>query len=104
MLETIGLFLTFVWPGLLAVNVYRLIVPGPRIEWKDAVTQGLFHVHPHQVHLHFEPRNARVNRHINSDDDKPGNFNFSKSGFIMDKISQEDKARTKPPIAILILV
>jgi hypothetical protein len=41
-LETIGLFLTFVWPGLLAVNVYRLIVPGPRIEWKDAVTQGLF--------------------------------------------------------------
>lgn len=42
-LETLGLFLAFVWPGLLAVNVYRLIIPGPRIDWKDSVTQGFFY-------------------------------------------------------------
>src|SRR5712691_3773539 len=41
-LETFVLFLALVWPGLLAVNVYRLIVPGPRFEWKDAVLQGFF--------------------------------------------------------------
>lgn len=42
-LETFGLFLALVWPGLLAVNVYRLIVPGPKFEWKDSVTQGVFY-------------------------------------------------------------
>jgi hypothetical protein len=41
-LETLGLFVAFVWPGLLAVNVYRLIVPGPRIDWKESVSQGVF--------------------------------------------------------------
>ena len=39
---TLLLFLAFVWPGLLAVNVYRLIVPGPPFEWRDSITQGLF--------------------------------------------------------------
>jgi hypothetical protein len=41
-LTTLAIFLAFVWPGLLAVNVYRLVIPGPRLEWKDSITQGLF--------------------------------------------------------------
>jgi hypothetical protein len=41
-LERLGLILAFVWPGLLAVRIYRLIVPGRDIDWGHAVLQGFF--------------------------------------------------------------
>src|SRR5712691_12586163 len=41
-LQNLGLLLAFVWPGLLAVQVYRLIVAGRDVDWGQAVLQGFF--------------------------------------------------------------
>jgi hypothetical protein len=41
-LEKLGLAIAFVWPGLLAVQVYRLIVPGRDLDWAHALLQGFF--------------------------------------------------------------
>ena len=41
-LSTLVAFLALTWPGLLAVSTYRLIVPGPRVDWGTSAAQGLF--------------------------------------------------------------
>ena len=35
-------FLVLVWPGLLAVSTYHLIVPGRAMQWSSSASQGLF--------------------------------------------------------------
>jgi hypothetical protein len=40
---TAGLFLLFVFPGLISTTVYRLIMPARALEWGNAVVQGLFY-------------------------------------------------------------
>ncbi len=41
-LDSLGFLLAFVWPGLLAVRTYGLLMPTRDVEWKDTVAQGLF--------------------------------------------------------------
>lgn len=42
-LDALGTLLVFVWPGVLALQVYRLIMPARPLEWKDVLAQGLFY-------------------------------------------------------------
>lgn len=41
--ESLGFFVAFIWPGVLAQQVYRLVMPTRAFEWKEAVGQGLFY-------------------------------------------------------------
>lgn len=41
-LDALGTLLAFVWPGVLALMVYRLIMPARPFDWKDFLAQGLF--------------------------------------------------------------
>jgi len=42
-LETLGLLLLFVFPGLVSTQVYRLIMPARPTAWGDALIQSLFY-------------------------------------------------------------
>jgi hypothetical protein len=41
-IDSLGLLLAFVWPGVLIQHVYRLIMPARAFEWKEVLSQGLF--------------------------------------------------------------
>ena len=41
-LNSLGLFLAFVWPGWLAARTYGHLMPMRRLEWKDSITEGVF--------------------------------------------------------------
>jgi len=43
MLDTPVLLLFLVFPGLVSMQVYRMIMPAYRIEWKSAILEGLFY-------------------------------------------------------------
>lgn len=40
--EILGAVIGLVWPGLLAMHVYRLIIPSGRIDWAQGLLQGFF--------------------------------------------------------------
>ena len=40
--ELLGAFVGLVWPGLLALHVYRLLVPSDWIDWGVALVRGFF--------------------------------------------------------------
>ncbi|HYH83566.1 MAG TPA: DUF6338 family protein [Longimicrobium sp.] len=40
---TVGLFMLVVFPGLISINIYRLIMPARALDWGNAVLQGLFY-------------------------------------------------------------
>lgn len=42
-LSSISVFVIAVFPGLVSLHVYRLLMPARPVEWKDAVIQGLFY-------------------------------------------------------------
>jgi Family of unknown function (DUF6338) len=42
-LNTFGLLIAFAWPGLVSLNVYRILLPARAIEWADALQAGLFY-------------------------------------------------------------
>lgn len=41
-IDTISLFLVFILPGLISAHIYRLLMPAYRLDWSNAVLQGLF--------------------------------------------------------------
>ena len=41
-LSVLMAFLVLVWPGLLAVSIYHLIVPGRGMQWRSSSYRGLF--------------------------------------------------------------
>lgn len=41
-INTIALFIVFVLPGLISVQMYRLLMPAHSLEWSDIILQGLF--------------------------------------------------------------
>ena len=41
--DRIGVALLAVFPGVVAMQVYRLLMPARRLHWKDAILQGLFY-------------------------------------------------------------
>ena len=40
--EILGAILGLVWPGLVSIQVYRLLVPSRRFDWGQALVQGFF--------------------------------------------------------------
>jgi hypothetical protein len=42
-LDNIGFVILAVFPGLVATQVYRLLMPARPLEWKDALLQGVFY-------------------------------------------------------------
>ena len=40
--EILGAIVGLVWPGLVAMHVYRLIIPAGRIDWSQGLLQGFF--------------------------------------------------------------
>ncbi len=42
-LPSIGLIVLAVFPGLVSLQMYRLLMPARPLEWKDALLQGLFY-------------------------------------------------------------
>jgi hypothetical protein len=42
-IETIGLFLLFVLPGLIAIRVYRLVMPAKEVDGANSLIDGLFY-------------------------------------------------------------
>ena len=42
-LETYALFLVLVVPGLITMNIYRLLFASEKMDWKDALVQALFY-------------------------------------------------------------
>jgi hypothetical protein len=42
-MDSVGLFLLAVFPGLVSLHVYRLILPAHPIRWSDIAVQGLFY-------------------------------------------------------------
>jgi len=40
---TAGLFMLVVFPGLISINVYRLLMPARPLDWTNALLQGLFY-------------------------------------------------------------
>jgi hypothetical protein len=40
---TIGLFMLVIFPGLISINIYRLIMPARALDWGNALLQGLFY-------------------------------------------------------------
>ena len=40
--QTLQLFLIFVFPGLISMHIYRLLMPARSIEWKSSIIEGLF--------------------------------------------------------------
>jgi hypothetical protein len=38
-----GLFLLIVFPGLISVHVYRLLMPARELKWGDSILEGLFY-------------------------------------------------------------
>ena len=42
-IESPALLLFLVFPGLVSMQVYRMIMPAHRIEWKGAILEGLFY-------------------------------------------------------------
>lgn len=40
---SIGLFMLVIFPGLVSMTVYRLIMPARAMEWGNAILQGLFY-------------------------------------------------------------
>jgi len=40
--EVLGAILGLVWPGLVSLHVYRLLIPGARMDWGQALLQGFF--------------------------------------------------------------
>ena len=40
--EVLGAILGLVWPGLLSMHVYRLLIASARIDWSQALLQGFF--------------------------------------------------------------
>ena len=40
--EILGAILGLVWPGLVSMHVYRLLVAGARMDWGQALLQGFF--------------------------------------------------------------
>lgn len=42
-IDSLGIFLLAVFPGLVSLQVYRLLMPARPLEWKDALLQGLFY-------------------------------------------------------------
>jgi hypothetical protein len=40
--EVLGAILGLVWPGLISIHVYKLLIPSQRIDWGQAVLQGFF--------------------------------------------------------------
>lgn len=41
-IQTISMFLIFILPGLISANIYRLLMPAYRLDWSNAILQGLF--------------------------------------------------------------
>lgn len=41
-INTIALFVVFILPGLISVQVYRLLMPARSLEWSNTILQGLF--------------------------------------------------------------
>lgn len=42
-LDALGALLAFVWPGALALQIYRLVMPARHLDWQNVVSQGLFY-------------------------------------------------------------
>src|SRR5262249_32597091 len=42
-IDAVGAFLFLVFPGLVSLNVYRLILPARPLVWSDVTVQGLFY-------------------------------------------------------------
>lgn len=42
-INTIQLFILFIFPGLISMHVYRLLMPAKRIDWKTSLLEGLFY-------------------------------------------------------------
>lgn len=42
-ISTIHLFILFIFPGLISMHVYRLLMPAKRIDWKTSLFEGLFY-------------------------------------------------------------
>ena len=42
-LDSIVLFVLFVFPGLISMHIYRLLLPAKDIDWKNVVVQALFY-------------------------------------------------------------
>ncbi len=42
-LANAGLFLLIVFPGLISVRVYRLVMPARELKWGDSILEGLFY-------------------------------------------------------------
>lgn len=40
--EILGAILGLVWPGLVSMHVYRLLIPSARIDWSQGILQGFF--------------------------------------------------------------
>jgi hypothetical protein len=40
---TVALFMLVVFPGLISINVYRLVMPARPLDWTNALLQGLFY-------------------------------------------------------------
>jgi hypothetical protein len=40
--ELLGAIVGLIWPGLVAMHVYRLIIPAGRIDWSQGLLQGFF--------------------------------------------------------------
>jgi hypothetical protein len=42
-LPTVSLFMLVIFPGLISINIYRLIMPARALDWGNAILQGLFY-------------------------------------------------------------
>lgn len=42
-IPTVGIFMLVVFPGLISIHVYRLIMPARPLDWANALIQGLFY-------------------------------------------------------------
>ncbi len=40
--EVVGAVLALVWPGLVSIHVYRLLIPSARLDWAQGILQGFF--------------------------------------------------------------